>query len=452
MWGQVHRSQNKWSCDRGRNSAIPPCPSNEKKIAVKTEIQTAEDDYGNLCLQNGSFCPVSGWSQMKYFVKNLGFVKAACLFLLVGLVPETVRGEDEIPGQPRTAPGTTITVPAEVDYDDTSNRAPLVEVLATLPDPPAELKDDVRFSKEVWARDVRFDRDIWCLQFSFKPVRIVYVDIPNKNGKFDKKPVWYWVYMVKNIGPAQIEKVVKERKIQVDGGERSFEEVQFNIKNPGGSIGTETEKPVEMPVAKDTTAVSEEAGTSVPQTRDAPLTLRNIPGTFIPRPGKDEPIQFVPQFVLAADKLVLGTESSNHPETGRSVSKSETAQIAYVDQQIPIALSAIMEREGMRTKPETTVSITQKQLKSGESAWGVAMWTDIDPRINKFSIYVTGLTNAYRWQDDEKGNTGKLGEGRMMERRILQTNWWRIGDKYTLNDSQIQYGQPGIPGFQWIYR
>ncbi len=104
----------------------------------------------------------------------------------------------------------------------------------------------------------------------------------------------------------------------------------------------------------------------------------------------------------------------------------------------------------MKAMPETTVSFPTKELKSGEDRWGVAMWTGIDPRVHRFSILVSGLTNAYLWEDDGK-NTGTPGEGRSMKRKVLKMNWWRTGDQYNLNDKQISYGFPGDVDFEWLF-
>ena len=41
-----------------------------------------------------------------------------------------------------------------------------------------------------------------------------------------------------------------------------------------------------------------------------------------------------------------------------------------------------------------------REIAVGETLWGVATWEDIDPRIVRFSVYVFGLTNAYRWKDE----------------------------------------------------
>ena len=45
------------------------------------------------------------------------------------------------------------------------------------------------------------------------------------------------------------------------------------------------------------------------------------------------------------------------------------------------------------------------------SVWGVATWVDVDPRIDFFSIYINGLTNAYRWTDPRDGVQGGRSPG-----------------------------------------
>jgi hypothetical protein len=101
---------------------------------------------------------------------------------------------------------------------------------------------------------------------------------------------------------------------------------------------------------------------------------------------------------------------------------------------IPLALLKIKDREGMAAMPDTTVSIRDKTISPGEELWGVAMWTDIDPRINQFSIFVGGLTNAYQgWNDSEV-------EEDIILPRLLRLDWWRVGDANSLNESQIRFG------------
>lgn len=387
---------------------------------------------------------------MKRLVLFSGLFLTSWLALIFLSLPRDLQGK-EGSAKPQLAPGSLVTIPPDVDYDATYNRADMVDVLATLPKPDPELLDDTRFNPEIWAKDIRYTRDVWCLQISFKPLRIVEVDIPNKEGTFDKDAVWYLVYNVKNVGAAEFDPIVKKRAVDSEDGERVVQSVEYSLKKHGGALGTQVEKAVPMPIAEDTKTPSEMEQREIHQTRDTPLVLRNLEGTFKPEPAQAKPIQFVPQFILATDRLVLDTTSENDQETGKRLSNAETTQVAYVDQIIPLALPAIIKREGMTAIPETTVSIAKKPIQAGEDFWGVAMWTGIDPRITRFSIYISGLSNEYHWA--ESGNqSGLPGEGRVMERKVLKTNWWRIGDRFNLNDSQIQYGQPGTVDYEWIFR
>ena len=327
-------------------------------------------------------------------------MRIALTLLLLFSFGITLFGQGASP-QPLLSPGGLRTIPPDIDYESVVVRTDMTELLAMLKAAPElrapELRGEVRFQPDVWATEIRHVRDIWCLQFSFKPVRIIEVDLPNAEGNYDKKKIWYLVYNVKNLGPAALD----ERLIN-------------SAVNSALGSGVRSEK--NLPVPTDTTL------NEVP--RSAPLVVRQQTGIFEPQAGNSDSIRFVPQFILA------------------------TKEVAYSDRIIPLALQAIQKREwreGMGAMPETTTSITQKEIKPGEDLWGVAMWTDIDPRINEFSIFVSGLTNAYLWankttEEGELVNTGKIGEGRIIMRRILKLDWWRVGDAQSLNESQIHFG------------
>ena len=343
---------------------------------------------------------MGNWRKMRIILPLL-------LFLSFGAA---LSGQEMPPG--------LIVVRPDIDYESVANRADLTELLAELAELPRrfpELQNEVRFRPDVWATDIRHVRDVWCLQFAFKKVRIVDVDVPNDSGHFDRKKVWYLVYNVKNLGPAELD----ERRINSILGSEVPEGSEINL-----------------PVPRDITSLD------IP--RSELLEIRRQMGFFAPRPGKPEPIQFVPNFVLATHRLTLDLVPVENPETGEIKWNPETAAVAYTDSFIPLALVKIKERERM-AHLETTVSIAEKTLAPGEDLWGVAMWTDVDPRINEFSIFVSGLTNAYHWanrvgEDGEFVNSGKIGEGRIVLRRVLRTDWLRVGDARTLNESQIHFG------------
>src|SRR5690606_1259012 len=99
-----------------------------------------------------------------------------------------------------------------------------------------------------------------------------------------------------------------------------------------------------------------------------------------------------------------------------------------------------------------------------EGVWGVAMWEDIDPNIDFFSIYVGGLTNAYDWADPpgafQAGDPP--GKGRRFTQKMLQLNFWRPGDEHLEHEREIRFGvAPGRAdlygvgdgvAYRWVYQ
>jgi len=96
----------------------------------------------------------------------------------------------------KLAPGvmTTIDPKSHLQVDESFSRHDLVDILSS----------DPNFAERPWsqgkspARQTVFRRDIWALEFSFKPVRFVHVDVPTPDGRMEEKLVWYMVYSIKN--------------------------------------------------------------------------------------------------------------------------------------------------------------------------------------------------------------------------------------------------------------
>ena len=71
-----------------------------------------------------------------------------------------------------------------------------------------------------WPPQTVFRRDIWCLEFTFKPVRMIWVDVPQASGKMQRKLIWYMVYHVKNTGKHL--KPTRQRRRHVRDARRSI--------------------------------------------------------------------------------------------------------------------------------------------------------------------------------------------------------------------------------------
>jgi len=247
------------------------------------------------------------------------------------------------------APGVMESIDPAGLPEETVSRHDIIELLAV--DPGLDC-----------AKDVAFRRDIWYLEFEFKPVRMIWVDIPQASGRMRRKLLWYMVYSVTNSGKAM------HPEEDADG----------------------TYKVVEV----------------------------------------DKPVRFVPQFLLYSS------------EVGK----------AYPDRVIPAAMGPIRMREDPRRTFLNSVQMT-RQIEVGQTLWGVAIWENVDPLIDRFCIYVSGLTNAYKWKDDPDSYdpNDPLRKDRQLLRKTLKLNFWRPGDDRHEHEGEIRYGIPGEVDHDWVY-
>lgn len=228
------------------------------------------------------------------------------------------------------APGVLKTISPERQDEEYFSRHDIVELLKVNPD----------FD---WAKDIRFDHPIWDLEFTFKPMRMIKVDVPEPSGRLQRKLIWYLVYNVKNLGP--------------------------------------------------------------------------------------DPVDFRPWFVL----------------------ETLDGKKRYPDRVIPVAVPAIQRREDPRRKLLNSVEIAGEVPSSADgvdrSVWGVVTWEDIDPRIDHFALFISGLSSAYRWEDDPEQDK------RTFTHKTLKLHFWRPGDQYYEHEAEIRLGTPdGKVDYEWVYR
>lgn len=293
------------------------------------------------------------------------------------------------------AKGVVTTIPiAPQDEEMFSGPRPLVEVPRTIDgleyDPKLSPKTSTIFEK---AKIATLRRTIWNLEFSFKPMRMVYVDIPQSNGKLQRKLVWYMVYYVRNLGShirpkADVQEVIKEADV-----------VDANGTKAGLTPGL-----VHVKFAKETTDEVEVFG----------------------KPSTE--LRFFPHFVL----------------------RSTEYDKEYLDRVIPAALAPIKAREfpgRTDVKLHDSLTISEVPIKKSDDTndnrvWGVVTWIDVDPRIDYYTVYIQGLTNAYRFDDPDgafkKGD--QPGTGRKITKKTLQLNFWRPGDTIDPSEEEIRYG------------
>jgi len=299
--------------------------------------------------------------------------------------------------QPRRklAPGILTVIPPDPEENETwHGPLPLVEVPVNIADldyqPNIEAKSATVFER---AKGVTLRRGIWNLEFAFKPMRMIHVDVPQANGKMQRKLIWYMVYRVKNKGGHF--QVTEEKTLVADAIPHSTFKMTPVTELTEGKLGP------------DGAIVKDDMGNPVLQ----PVKIR-----------------FMPHFVL----------------------QSKEYDKEYLDRIIPAALAPIKAREFPGDKDVklydsisiSSVDIPLSEERIDKSVWGVVTWEQIDPRIDYFTVYIQGLTNAFKFQDPpgafKKGSPP--GTGRKFTTKTLQLNFWRPGDTVEENEEEIRYG------------
>lgn len=305
------------------------------------------------------------------------------LELKVAALNAAAQPEAAAPENPHNPPrrvfaeGVLTTIPTDLRAEETfTGPEPILEILkgAQGLDWTPETLPATRTLKAM-AEQVIYRRNIWGLEFSFKPVRMIEVDIPQPTGKMQRKTLWYMVFQIRNNG------------------------------NP-----------------LESTATTFETGDTLYEATAATESK--------------SPIRFFPRFILEA-----------------SDQKKE-----YLDRLVPVAMTPIADREMGGTALYDTVSVSRFNVpvsteEVDNGIWGVAIWEDIDPNTDYFSIYVQGLTNAYKWTDTpENVDPEKIGAHRQFQTKTLKLNFWRPGDRYNEHEDEIRFGVPGQVDYEWVYR
>ena len=141
-----------------------------------------------------------------------------------------------------------------------------------------------------------------------------------------------------------------------------------------------------------------------------------------------KPRMFVPQFSLVTD-------------TGKR----------YEDTVIPQAVKVIQAREDP-TIPllgaVDMVGMLPASTRQGidDAVFGVAIWENVDPAADKFSVYVRGLSDGYQASPtaEAAAKTAKPAS----KFKTLRVDFIRRGDHIDLKEREIQLLDPA---YEWIY-
>jgi hypothetical protein len=99
------------------------------------------------------------------------------------------------------APGVEITIAPDQKEDDTFSTHDVVEILNGIPNLKWTPKTEpITSTIRDMATATVFRHNIWYLEFTFQPMKMIWVDVPQASGKMQRKLIWYMVYRVKNNG------------------------------------------------------------------------------------------------------------------------------------------------------------------------------------------------------------------------------------------------------------
>ena len=364
---------------------------------------------------------------------RLAVVVGVCLFLVGNGLCAKVYSQFEGKKAPRMlAPGVMKTIKPDIQFSDTfvGDDKEIIELTSESPEfhwattprltPTSEQGrvPNMADSEYDWAK-LRFPAKRYadkqptsCLEFQFKVPRITEMELPTSEGKIEKTPVWYMIYSVTN------KKWAEEEAAKIT-------DLQVNLLTANDLAKLETD------VDFGSTLFIDEAK----------------PGCYNVKPGEST-ITFIPQFFFASESLAF----------------PKTNQYVVPEQVIPLALPAIIKQEDPNRTFETTVSMADREIKPGETVWGIAMWKGIDPEVKDFSIFVSGLSNAYHWEVNAADyKPGEIGSGYSVVRKTLRLNFWAPGAADHLLNKEVQYGTrrailpqkadelPPVD-FEWVYR
>lgn len=320
-----------------------------------------------------------------------------------------------------------------VGYDETYQWSDVPEIVAD-----GVKKEGGTAEEYAWATDLFFEKEIWQLEFSYKNVRTIEVDFPVADGKMERKRVWYLVYSVTNTGKRFRNEL--KREIELEGEnpgdvEKHKIDVSIGVARSAGEV--------ERFEAPSNNLRGVYAPTTVDYNGQAPNEDGSIPGA----------VRFAPRLVFASASIQERLLYEKR-ESGLYVGQKRGAQEGvYYDRYLPLAFAQIAAKEGRGQEFFDSVRFATRMIAPGETAWGIATWTDVDPRIDRFSIYISGLTNAIRWEDaaDADETDGGVGSGRDVFRKILKLNFYNPGDEIHRGGKEIYNILPGELDYQWIY-
>lgn len=150
------------------------------------------------------FCPLSAPRVLHLFAGSFFCLTLQPVILAAeaGKVAAAPASASKTSGPYRAlVPGVEVTIAPDRQEGETVTTREIVEIVRGIPglEWKPKFSSDTQTLRDM-AKQTVFRREIWCLEFTFKPVRMMWVDVPQASGKMQRKLIWYLIYHVKNTG------------------------------------------------------------------------------------------------------------------------------------------------------------------------------------------------------------------------------------------------------------
>lgn len=152
-----------------------------------------------------------------------------------------------------------------------------------------------------------------------------------------------------------------------------------------------------------------------------------------PKPGEAaEPRTFIPKFVW-----VCHDENTVHHDQLLPKAQQAIQRLEDPSNLLNIKNSVSMSSEPIPVSKEFDEN--NMRIAYPKMVTGVATWDDINPKSDRFSIYVYGLSDGWSVVDGPDGKP-------IVRRKTLQLKFRRPGDQYLQHSGEIRYA-----GHEWVY-
>ena len=212
--------------------------------------------------------------------------------------------------------------------------------------------------------------ELWIAEVQYKPVRLMRLDIRDpKTGVVQKELVRYLVYRMILRDPTEL--------AGAETAELRRKLADPNL-DPANTLDQEVTKPLQMP-------------RFILKTEDDDL---------------DE--SYVDEINLEIQKAVFQREFGRRGQDLKLLNSVEA--IAEVGEAVP-------------GDDEDALS---------KAVYGVAVWRNVDPRADFFSVIMSGFSNAYRISTDANGN-------RIVEEKVIVQRFARPGDEFDQDEQEFRF-------------